>query len=157
MSIFSENIVEDPWVGMAYKFWNCTNPKYQDDIWTDAFELNFSKTKLKDTLKGLLLRPDGTMKVSEYEFDEINQTLSQHSIYKLNRIYTYIILICLVVPSLNEENLSNVLTSCLKQTKLQKGDNITVKVKFPEHEHTFIVIHVNTFTPQRIEITLKKK
>ena len=61
------------------------------------------------------------------------------------------------MPSLNEENLSNTLTNCLKQTQIRSGSDVNVKVKFPEREFTFIIIHVNTITPQRIEITLKRK
>ena len=156
MSIFSNNIVEDPWVGMAYKFWNCTNPKNMNDTWRDAFGINFSKTRLRDSLKDLLVR-DGQMKLSAEEFEEMNTVLNQHSIYELNDEYKFIILICLVVPTLNEQNLSNIFTSCLKQTKLKNGDNVTVRVRFPENEHTFVTINVNTFTPQRIEITLKRK
>lgn len=156
MSIFSNNIIEDPWVGMAYKFWNCTNPKYKNVIWRDAFKINFSKSKLRDALKDLLVR-DGHMKLSEQEFEEMNNVLSQHSIFKLNDEYKFIILICLTVPTLNTDNLSNIFTSCLKQTKLKNGDDVTVTVRFPEKEFTFIVIHVHTSTPQRIEITLKRK
>lgn len=156
MSIFSNNIIGDPWVGMAYKFWNCTNPEYKDAVWRDAFKINFSKSKLRDVLKDLLVQ-DGRMKLSEQEFEEMNNVLSQHSIYKLNDEYKFIILICLVVPTLNTDNLSNIFTSCLKQTKLRNGDDVTVSVKFPEKEFTFVVIHVRTSTPQRIEITLKRK
>lgn len=157
MSIFSNNIVGDPWVGMAYKFWNCTNPEYKDVMWRDAFKINFSKSKLRDVLKDLLVHPDGQMKLSEQEFEEMNNVLNQHAIRKLNDIYKFIILICLVVPTLSEENLSNIFTSCLKQTKLRNGDTVTVSVKFPEKQHTFVILHVNTTTPQRIEITLKRK
>lgn len=156
MSLFDIGIVEDPWVGMAYKFWNCTNPEHKDHTWRDAFKINFSKTKLRDSLKELLVR-DGKMKLSEQEFEDMNNVLNQHSIYKLNDEYKFIILICLVVPTLSEENLSRIFTSCLKQTKLHNGDTVTVSIKFPEKEHTFVIIHVNTFTPQRIEITLKRK
>ena len=156
MSLFSNNIIEDPWVGMVYKFWNCTNPNNKDVVWRDAFNINFSKTKLRDSLKDLLLR-DGRMKLSQEEFDDMNNVLNQHAIRKLNDIYKFIILICLVVPTLSEENLSNIFTSCLKQTKLRNGDNVTVSVKFPEKQHTFVILHVNTTTPQRIEITLKRK
>ena len=156
MSLFDIGIVEDPWVGMAYKFWNCTNPEYKDSTWRDAFKINFSKTKLRDSLKELLVR-DGKMKLSEQEFEDMNNVLNQHSIYKLNDEYKFIILICLVVPTLSEENLSHIFTSCLKQTKLRNGDTVTVRIRFPEKEHTFVIIHVNTFTPQRIEITLKRK
>ena len=150
-------MVEDPWVGMVYKFWNCTNPNHQNYTWRDAFKINFSKTKLIDTLRGLLCNDNGTMKISAEDFDEMNRVLNQHSIYSLNDEYKFIILICLVAPTLNEENLSNIFTSCLKQTKLKNGDDVTVRVRFPEKEHTFVIIHVNTFTPQRIEITLKRK
>ena len=157
MSIFSDYITEDPWVGMAYKFWNCTKPEFKDEIWRDAFKLNFSKSKLKEKLKSMLLREDGTMKITQDEFDEMNQILSQHAIYHLDDEYKFIILICLTVPTLNEENLSSILTSCLKRNKLREGDDVKVSIKFPEKEHTFIVIHARTVTPQRIEITLKRK
>ena len=156
MSIFSDNIIEDPWVGMVYKFWNCTNPEHKHVIWRDAFKINFSNSKLRDTLKDLLVR-DGQMKISEQDFEEMNDTLSQHSIYKLNDEYKFIILICLLVPALNPDNLSNIFTSCLKQTKLRNGDDVAVSVKFPEKEFTYIIIHVHTSTPQRIEITLRRK
>ncbi len=162
MSIFSNHIVEDIWVGMAYEVWNYTNPIYKNHVWDDAFDINFSKTKMREAIERLSRRDDGSIKISEVELREIIETLSQHSIHKhsihkLRNIYKYIILICLIVPSLDEQNLSNILTSCLKQTKISKGNTVTVKIKFPEREHTFIVIHVNTFTPQRIEIVLKRK
>ena len=156
MSLFSENIIEDPWVGMVYKFWNCTNPRNMDDTWKDAFKINFSKSKLRDKVKELLMH-NGVMKLSEQEFDEINQTLNQHSIFELSTEYQFIILICLIVPTLNEENLSDILTSCLKQTKLNSYGTVSTRVRFREKEFTYITIHVNTFTPQRIEITLKRK
>ena len=156
MSLFSENIIEDPWVGMVYKFWNCTNPRNMPDTWKDAFKINFSRSKLRDKVKELLMH-NGVMKLSEQEFEEMNQTLNQHSIFELSSEYRFIILICLIVPTLNEENLGDILTSCLKQTKLRNGDTVTVSVKFPEKQHTFVILHVNTTTPQRIEITLKRK
>lgn len=157
MSIFSTDIIEDPWVGMAYSFWNCTNPTYKDTVWRDAFKINFSKNKLRDVVKKMLLRDDGSMKLGEVDFDDMNNTLKSHSIHKLNDEYKFIILICLLVPSLNTDNLSSLLTSCLKQTQLRSGSNVIVKVRFPEKQHTFIIIHVQTATPQRIEITLKRK
>ena len=157
MSIFSNNIIEDPWVGMVYKFWNCTNPKYKNVVWRDAFKINFSKSKLRNILKDMLVQEDGRMKLSEQEFEEMNNVLSQHSIYKLNDEYKFIILICLVSPTLNEENLSKIFTSCLKQTQLKNSSDVRVRIYFPEKEHTFLVIHVQTTTPQRIEITLKRK
>ena len=156
MSIFSDNIVEVPWVGMAYEFWNCTNPEYKDFVWRDSFKINFSKTKLRDTLKDMLIR-DGQMKLSEWDFDKMNSTLNTRSIYNLNDEYKFIILICLTVSTLNEDNLSRILTSCLKQTKLREGGDVRVRVRFPEKEFTYIIIHVHTFTPQRIEITLRRK
>ena len=156
MSLFDNNLVSDPWVGMVYEFWRCTNPNRMDAIWRDAFKINFSKSKLCDTLKELLFQ-NGKMKLSNAEFEEINDKLNQSSIYKLNDEYKFIILICLVVSTLNAENLSNIFTSCLKQIKLKNGDNVTVDIQFPEKEYTFIIIYVNTFTPQRIEITLKRK
>ena len=156
MSLFSNNIIEDPWVGMVYKFWNCTNPRNMSDTWKDAFKINFSKSKLRDKVKELLMH-NGVMKLSEQEFDEINQTLNQRSIFELSTEYQFIIIICLIVSTLNEENLSDILTSCLKQTKLSASGNVSVKVRFPAKEFTFITIHVNTFTPQRIQITLRRK
>ena len=157
MSIFSTDIIEEPWVGMAYSFWNCTNPNYHDGMWRDAFGINFSKNKLRDIVKKMLVREDGSMKLGEVDFDDMNNTLRSHSIFKLNDEYKFIILICLLVPSLNADNLSSLFTSCLKQTQLRSGSDVIVKVKFPEKQHTFIIIHVQTATPQRIEITLKRK
>lgn len=159
MSIFSTDIIEDPWVGMAYSFWNCTNPTYKDTVWRDAFKINFSKNKLRDAVKKMLLRDDGGMRLGEVDFDDMNNTLESHGIHKLNDEYKFIILICLLVPSLNENNLSSLLTSCLKQTQLRSGSDVIVKVKFPEKDkqHTFIIIHVLTTTPQWIEITLRRK
>jgi len=142
---------------MVYKFWDCTNPNHKHISWRDAFKINFSKTKIVDTLRGLLCNDDGSMKISQKDFDEINNVLNQRSIYNLNDIYKYIILMCLVVPSLNEENLSKTFTSCLKQTKIREGGDVTVNVKLRDKSYTFIIIHVNTFIPQRIEITLKRK
>ena len=157
MSIFSGNLIEDPWVGMAYKFWNCTNPSYKNQIWSDAFKINFSRTRLQSIVKSLLLREDGTMKIGEVDFDEMNEELSKHSIFKLGSEYKFIILICLLVSSLDEKNLSDILTKCLKQTQLNKDCDVSVKIKFKEQSFTYIIIHVNTITPQRIEITLKRK
>lgn len=156
MSLFSENIIEDPWVGMVYKFWNCTNPRNMPDAWKDAFKINFSRSKLRDKVKELLVH-DGVMKLSEQEFEEINQTLNQRSIFELSSEYQFIIIICLIVPTLNEENLGDILTSCLKQTKLSALGNVSIRVRFRDKEFTYITIHVNTFTPQRIEITLRRK
>lgn len=155
MSIFSNNLIEDPWVGMAYKFWNCTNPEYKDAVWREAFKMNFSRTKLQSAVKSLLLRGDGTMK--KLDFDEMNEELSKHSIHKLGVEYKLIIIICLLVSSLDEGNLSDILTNCLKQTQLNRDYDVKVKIKFKEHSFTFIIIHVQTTTPQRIEITLKRK
>ena len=156
MSLFSENIIEDPWVGMVYKFWNCTNPRNMNDTWKDAFKINFSRSKLRDKVKELLTH-DGRMKLSEQEFEEINQILNQRSIFELSSEYQFIIIICLVVSTLDEKNLSDILTSCLKQTKLNALGTVSVRVRFREKEFTYITIHVNTFTPQRIEITLRRK
>ena len=157
MSIFSNNIIEDPWVGMAYKFWNCTNPSYKTPVWSDAFKINFSRTKLQSIVKSLLLRNDGSMKIKEFDFDEMNEELSKHSIHKLEVEYKLIILICLLVSTLNEENLSSILTNCLKQTQLNRDCDVNVKIKFKEQSFTYIIIHVQTATPQRIEITLKRR
>jgi len=157
MSIFSTDIIEDPWVGMVYSFWNCTNPTYHNIMWRDAFKINFSKNKLRDVVKKMLLREDGSMKLGEVDFDDMNNTLKSRNIHKLNDEYKFIILICLLVPSLNTDNLSSLLTSCLKQTQLRSGSNVTVKVSFSEKQYTFIIIHVQTTTPQRIDITLKRK
>lgn len=156
MSIFSTNLVEEIWVGMAYKFWNCTNPN-NSPIWDVILKLNFSRDKLKEKVKKLLLREDGTMKISESEFQEINGVLENHSIFKLSKEYIYIILICLVAPTLNKNDLSKIFTSCLKQTQLRRGSDVVVTVNFPESEHCLIFIKVNTTTPQGIGITLKRK
>ena len=156
MSIFSINLVEETWVGMAYKFWNCTNPN-KSSVWDDILKLNFSRDKLKEKVKELLLREDGTMKISESEFQDMNDILENHSVFKLSKEYIYIILICLVAPTLNENDLSKIFTSCLKQTQLRRGSDVAVTVKFPESEHCLIFIKANTTTPQTIGITLKRK
>lgn len=123
MSIFSQNITSPLWVGAAYKFWKSTysNSGFGNDLWNDCFKINFSKSKLRNVLKSLIAQDDGTLKISEQDFEEMNDSLSQHSIYKLIDEYKFIILICLVVPSLNEETLSNIFTSCLKQSSLRSG------------------------------------
>ena len=95
--------------------------------------------------------------LGEVDFDDMNNTLKSHSIFELNDEYKFIILICLLVPSLNADDLSSLFTSCLKQTQLRSGSNVIVKVKSFEKQYTFIIIHVLTATPQRIEITLKRK
>ena len=156
MSLFSENIIEDPWVGMVYKFWKCTNPINMNDTWKDAFKINFSRSKLRDKVKELLMH-NGGMKLSKQEFEEMNDTLNQNYIFELSNEYQYIIILCLIVSTLNEENLSNILTSCLKQTRLSTQGTVSVKVRYQENEFAYVTIHVNTFIPQRIEIILKRK
>jgi hypothetical protein len=157
MSIFSTELVKESWVGMAYELWYCTNPLYQYNEWSDAFEINFSKNKLRDVVKKMLMRDDGSMKLGENDFDNMNNNLENHNTYKLNDEYKFIILICLLAPSLNEENLSSILTSCLTQRQLRLGSNVDVKVEISEESYTFLKINVRAVISQQIKIVLKKK
>ena len=127
-----------------------------NDTWKDAFKINFSRSKLRDKVKELLMH-NGGMKLSKQEFEEMNDTLNQNYIFELSNEYQYIIILCLIVSTLNEENLSNILTSCLKQTRLSTQGTVSVKVRYQENEFAYVTIHVNTFIPQRIEIILKRK
>ena len=154
MSLFSENIIEDPWINMAYRFWNCTHPAFQSDVWNAAFKINWSKPKLKNFVKGI---NRGTIKFSESDFDEMKEILRQHGIEFIDKEYYYIIVSILISPTLDSDNLSQILTNCLSDKKLSEGGFVQVKIKFQESDLVYLIIHTKTTTPQRIEITLKRR
>lgn len=160
MSIFSTSIIEEPWVGMAYKICGLTIPYIQDEIWLDAFDLNFSKTKLSNIVKSLNSRGDGTSRWTDDNQQEFLELLEYHNCKPsdLPRNYRFIIFICVLSPTLNQDKLSEVLTSCLKEVHIKKGRNVRVKVWDKVNEgKAYITIVVNTSIKQRIEIALEKR
>lgn len=144
------------WVGMAYEFYGCTDPRYQNDVWRDAFKINFSKRKLANTLKKSFYKSDGSLKLSG-DLEEIDETLSNTGL-DLSNNYLMIVLLCLVAETLDPQKLADTLTSCLNDSKLNKGYKVEVKVSDKTVTNfTHIIIHVNTTTPQKIQIILKQK
>ena len=154
MSLFSENIIEDPWVGMAYAFWNCTNPLYESDIWESAFKINWSKVEMR---KIVSVANHGTTKFSESDWEEVKGVLNEHRISFIPKEYYYIIIMVLIANSLNEETLSQSFTNCLSKKKIREGGSVQVKIRDFQTGFVYLIIHAKTTTPQRIEIILKKR
>lgn len=156
MSIFSTDIIEEPWIGMAYKLGNCTNPLWQDPFWNDAFTLNFSKKKLLNKFRELMIRDNGTTKLTKDDFAFINETTKTHHLKDIGKEYKFIILMCLVVPTLDK--LCGILNSCLVDSRKENGNvDVVIKPGDKGDDYLYIIIKVNTVTPQRIEILLVKK
>jgi hypothetical protein len=154
VSLFSENIIEDPWINMAYAFWNCTNPNFQSDTWNDAFKFNWSKTKMKQKVSEI---NKDSIRFTEDHWNEVQEVLMNHGINFFPKEYHYLILIVLLASGLDANILTNTLKECLSERAIRAGGDIEVKIKFPEKIFVFIVILVKTTTPQRIEITLKRR
>ena len=98
--------------------------------------------------------------MSKDEIDHINNFFNRNDLGWWRIEYKYIIFICLFAPALDEQILSNIFSSCLSKIK-SENDNVHVDIRcynpIPGYDSVTITIKVNTFTPQTIQITLKKK
>ena len=159
MSIFSKKtIVEDPWVGMVYEFFDCTHPDFKGATWNSALSINFSSQTIKELLNNNIRRSDGSIKLDKDELTRINKRfLMFHMAVNAKDIYRDIILLCLINTTLSEKSLSDLYTACLNRKKKDEGDVVTVEIDDTIEDFVIVRLHVHTTTPQMIRISLMKK